>query len=340
MKTMHTLTILARGLLLGAALAIPVMSHAQQAQPSTDTVTITEWPVPWENTRPRDPAVAPNGEIWLVGQGGDYVARFDQRNEKFTRKDLPAGSGPHNLVIDRGANIWIAGNRQGWIGRMNPNSGQLKQFKMPDDSVKDPHTLALTGHGELWFTAQWSNRIGRLNQRTGEVDLVALPLPKTRPYGIRLDASGRPWVALLGTNALATVDPNSLEVKLIVLPREEARLRRVDLTSDGLVWYTDYNGGYLGQYNPATGEFSEWKNPSERSGPYAMAVDSKDRVWFVETWTEPNQLVGFDPETEEFFGITPIPSGAGSVRHMVYDAITNSLWFGTDTNNLAQAKLP
>ena len=211
---------------------------------------------------------------------------------------------------------------------------------MPENTAKDPHTLVLNDRGEIWFTSQWSNRIGQLNLSSGEVDLVTLPLEKSRPYGIKLDASGRPWVALLGTNALATVNPRNMEVELIIVPREEARLRRVDLTSDGCVWYTDYNGGYIGRYNPETGEFTEWKNPSERSGPYALAVDSKDRIWFVETWPETNQLVGFDPESEEFFGITPIPSGAGSVRHMVYDPKTNSLWFGTDTNNLAQARLP
>ena len=40
-------------------------------------VEITEWPVPWQDSRPRDPDVAPNGVIWMVGQGGDYAARFD-----------------------------------------------------------------------------------------------------------------------------------------------------------------------------------------------------------------------------------------------------------------------
>jgi len=34
-------------------------------------VTINEWLVPWKDSRPRDPDVAPNGVIWLVGQGGD-----------------------------------------------------------------------------------------------------------------------------------------------------------------------------------------------------------------------------------------------------------------------------
>jgi virginiamycin B lyase len=63
-------------------------------------------------------------------------------------------------------------------------------------------------------------------------------------------------------------------------------------------------------------------------------------VWFVETWVQPNQLVGFDPASGSFFSVTAIPSGAGTVRHMVYDVDRNSLWFGTDTNNLAQAILP
>ena len=62
---------------------------------------ITEWPLPWEDSRPRDPDVAPNGVIWLVGQGGDYAARFNPENKEFRRKVLPPGTGPHNLIIDR-----------------------------------------------------------------------------------------------------------------------------------------------------------------------------------------------------------------------------------------------
>jgi streptogramin lyase len=76
---------------------------------------ITEWPVPWKDSRPRDPDVAPNGVIWLVGQGGDYAARFDPASEEFTRMKLPPGTGPHNLIVDRDGSLWIAGNRQAFI---------------------------------------------------------------------------------------------------------------------------------------------------------------------------------------------------------------------------------
>jgi virginiamycin B lyase len=126
----------------------------------------------------------------------------------------------------------------------------------------------------------------------------------------------------------------------VSLPREDARPRRLAITSDDRVWYVDYAQGYLGVYDPATGEIEEWESPNQPSGPYAMAVDSKDRIWYFETRSDPNMLVGFDTASEEFIGSTPVPSGGGSVRHMVYDPDTNSLWFGTDTNNLGQAMLP
>lgn len=303
-------------------------------------VEIKEWVVPWPNTRPRDPDVAPNGTIWLVGQAGDYVAHFDPATEEFSRKELPPGTGPHNVIVDRDAALWIAGNRQGYIGKMNPNSGQMVRYPMPDENVKDPHTLVFSGDGKIWFSAQWSNRIGRLHQRSGEVDLVTVPIPESRPYGVKLDSSGRPWVALLGTNALASVDPQTLELDIIHTPREGSRLRRLAISSDDRIWYTDYTEGWLGVYNPADGTFSEWKNPSVQSGPYAIAVDANDRIWQVETWPEANNFVGFDPVSEEFFSQTAVPSGGGTVRHMVFDPATNSIWFGTDTNNLGQALLP
>jgi virginiamycin B lyase len=314
--------------------AVPPMA------PDNLTLEIREWTVPWEATRPRDPDVAPNGTVWLVGQGGDYVAHFDPQGEEFKRFELPPGTGPHNIIVDRDASLWVAGNRQGWIGRMNPNTGNLTRYSMPDEAIQDPHTMVFTGQGQIWFTAQWSNVIGRLNQRGGKVDWVEVPIEKSRPYGIRLDSAGRPWVALLGTNALATVDPESMELQVVYTPRAESRLRRLAITSDDAVWYTDYSEGWLGRYEPATGEFSEWRNPSVQSGPYAIASDARDRIWLVETFPQPNQFVGFDPEEEVFFSRTAVPSGGGAVRHMVYDAERNVIWFGTDSNMLGQAILP
>ncbi len=322
--------------LLAVLLLLPVGAWSDDS-----TLQITEVLVPWENTRPRDPDVAPDGNIWFVGQGGDYISRYDTGSGEFSKFDLPDGAAPHNLIVDPDGSIWYAGNKQGYIGHMDQHTGSVKKISMPDPAVKDPHTLVFDGRGNIWFTAQNANIVGRLNMATEKVDIVHVPTKRARPYGIKLDPDDRPWIVLVGSYKLFTVDPQTLAGREIDLPRKDARPRRVELTSDGRVWYVDYAKGYLGAYNPASGAITEWRTPGEEnSGPYAMAVDSQDRLWFVETWQKPNRFVGFDPETQAFFSSAPIESGGGSVRHMVFDSKRNAIWFGTDTNYLGRADLP
>lgn len=332
-------------LFLVIALLTVIPAAAQQA----NGLTIQEWTVPWENTRPRDPYVAPDGKVWFVGQRGHYAAAFDPETEQFTRIDMDDGTGPHNLIVDDAGIVWYAGNRAAHIGRIDPDAREgerIRKYPTPESNAADPHTLIQADNGTIWFTSQQSNGIGRFNPESGEVEMLDVPTPRARPYGIDLDSKGHPWVVLLGTNKLVHIDPDAFSLKEIDLPRAAARPRRMGITSDDLVWYVDYAEGYLGHYDPASGEFKEWQTPGRQadgirgSGPYGMAVDGKDRLWFVETFQDPNRFVGFDPATESFFSAADVPSGGGTIRHMYYDSNTDSVWFGTDTNNLGQAKLP
>jgi virginiamycin B lyase len=113
------------------------------------------------------------------------------------------------------------------------------------------------------------------------------------------------------------------------------------VTSDGTIWYVDYAGGFLGSYHPTTGHIQEWPvTGGSDAKPYGMTVDEKDRVWFVETGSHPNRLVGFDTRTHTVISLTDIPSGGGTVRHMVYHQPTRSMWFGTDANTVGRARIP
>lgn len=317
-------------------------AHAVPERPAhSEEVEITEWTVPWEQSRPRDPYVDGEGRVWFVGQRSHYIAYLEPQSGEFKRFDLEPGTGPHNLIVDRDGTVWYAGNLKAHIGKLDPRTGRITKYPMPDPAARDPHTLVFDAAGDIWFTVQGGNFIGKLEKRTGNVRLVAVPTPRARPYGIALDASGRPWVNLLGTNKLATVDPATMALREIEVPRAGARTRRIGITRDGGVWYVDYQEGYLGRYDPAAGTFREWRVPAGEGGrPYAMAVDDRDRLWFVETGVQPNRLVGFDPRSEEFFSITPIRSGGGTVRHMVFHAPSRQIWFGTDVNTIGRAVVP
>lgn len=322
--------------LLISALAI-ILAPPVWGQSSS--IEIQEWPVEWENTRPRDPSVADDGRVWFVGQGGDYAAVFDPDTGKMERFDLPDGAGPHTIYITRDSEIWYTGNKDAHLGRLDPANGAITRVEMPEGELADPHTISEDSQGRLWFTAQWANQVGRYNRQTGEIDFVDVPTANARPYGIEVDDDDTVWVVLLGTNKLARISAD-MELTEIELPREESRPRRIAITERG-IWYVDYARGYLGVYEPQSGAFEEWQSDlAQRAGPYALADDAEGRLWFVETHPDPNRFVGFDPESESFFSITPIPSGAGAVRHMVFDGERNVIWFGTDTNNLGMAQLP
>jgi virginiamycin B lyase len=329
--------------LLFCLAGLPGALRAQEPAGGVRTVAIDEWAVPWPDSRPRDPDVAPDGSVWFVGQRSDYLARLDPESGELTKHDLEPGTGPHNLIVDAGGRVWFAGNRAAHVGRFDPGSGEITKIPMPEPEAggRDPHTLVEDGRGHLWFTVQSGNSVGRLAIESGEVRLISVPTERARPYGIVVSPAGRPWLTEFGTNKLATVDPESLALREVELPRDDARPRRLALTSDGAVWYVDYARGYLGRLEPESGEIEEWPVPGGREArPYAMAADDRDRLWFVESGGEPNRLVGFDPKSEEFFAAGDVPSGGGTVRHMVFHEPTRTLWFGTDTNTIARAKVP
>jgi len=75
--------------LLLAALATVSASTVLDKPP-----VIKEWPVPWADTRPRDPYVDPTtGRIWFCGQAGHYLAYFVPETGEFKRYDLEPGAG-------------------------------------------------------------------------------------------------------------------------------------------------------------------------------------------------------------------------------------------------------
>lgn len=317
------------------------------AQTETDP-SLAEWDVPWEDSRPRDPYVAPDGRVWFVGQTGDYAAVLDPESGDFRKYDLGEGVGPHNLVVDADGVVWYTGNRQHHIGRLDPATGDIERFEVPHEAARDPHTLVFDSKGDMWFTVQGGNLIGKFWKETGEMRIVEAPqapgrggqMTSSRPYGIVIDSRDQPWIALFNSNHIATIDPETFELKTFELP-EGARPRRIGLTSDDTVWYVDYARGFLGRLDPGSGALEEYPMPGgSGSRPYGMAIDADDRVWFVETSLQPNRFVGFDPATEDFFSVSELESGGGTVRHMYFDEETNTIWFGADTNTVGRAVLP
>jgi mono/diheme cytochrome c family protein len=67
--------------------------------------------------------------------------------------------------------------------------------------------------------------------------------------------------------------------------------------SNGDMWFTSFGAG-IGKWIRAEDTIVHWEVPLYLAGPYGIALDSKDRVWFAEGGT--NGVGMFDPKTQKF----------------------------------------
>jgi virginiamycin B lyase len=254
-------------------------------------VRITEYDVPTPNSRPHDPAAAPDGSLWFTGQLANVLGRLDPKTGTIREYRLKTpDSGPHGLVADSEGNIWFTANYKGYIGKLKPSTGEVIEYKMPDAAARDPHSLVFDKRAILWFTCEGSNFVGRLDPATGAVKLASSPTPGSLPYGIVVSAKGIPFYCEFGSNKLASIDPDTMSITEHLLP-DGARPRRLIAVSD-TIYYTDYARGYLGQLDPATGRVKEWKSPGgSGSKPYGIAATADGMIWYSESGVTPNTIV-------------------------------------------------
>jgi virginiamycin B lyase len=271
--------------------------------------------------------------------------------------------------------IWWTGMFASLVGRLDPKTGEMKEFPLPptarphsiipdaDGSIwytgnsnatlgkldpktgkiteykttaSDPHSAVFHRNGMMYFTAQNARMIGRFSPLTGETMEVRT---EPNPYGIQMAPDGMLWVAFNGTNKIGAVNPDTLAIRYYEVPDASSRIRRLGLGSDGIVWYGNSTRGRIGRLDPKTGEIKEWPSPSgPTSHPYAMAVIN-DVIWYNESGMRPDTLVRFDPKTEKFQS-WPIPSGFGIVRNMWVTRSGNLLIHQSSSNKVGLVEIP
>src|SRR5438128_11688120 len=97
--------------------------------------------------------------------------------------DLPRGHGPHGLVADRDGNIWYTANAAGAIAKLDPKTGQVAEYKMPDPAAHDPHTPIFAQDGTAWFMVRNGNFTCRLDPTTRAVLREKPLIPREGRYG-------------------------------------------------------------------------------------------------------------------------------------------------------------
>jgi virginiamycin B lyase len=246
-------------------------------------------------SHPHDAVPDRAGGVWYTGQGDGTVGRLDVATGDFTVVNLGQGSAPHGVIMGPDNAVWITDGGLNAIVRIDPSTMEPQIFSLPGPRA-NLNTATFDGRGVLWFTGQ-SGYLGRLDPAVGVVQQFDAPR-RAGPYGIATTPDGTVYFASLAGSYLGRIDGDDGTVTVIDPPTPHAGVRRVWPDSAGRLWVSEYNVGQVGRYDPATGEWAEWRLPGNNPRAYAVFVDERDQVWLTDT--DADTIVRFDPTTETF----------------------------------------
>ena len=236
------------------------------------------------------------------------------------------GSRPHDPLAAADGSIWWTGQWSNRLGRVDPATGDIKEFPLPDDS--GPHGLAEDAVGNVWFTGISQNYIGKLDPVTGEVTRYPVPEAAMAPAGARgphtpiFDQNGTLWFTLQ-SGMVGRLIPATGEMRIVATPSDNTYPYGIQVNSQGVPWYVDFRGNRVGSIDPETMEITEYTLPNPDARPRRLAITPDDAVWYTDYAR--GYLGRFDPATGEVRE-WPSPSGPRS-RPYGIAAVGTVVWY-------------
>jgi virginiamycin B lyase len=205
------------------------------------------------------------------------------------------GSRPHDPMAARDGSIWYTGQLANVLGRLDPKTGQIREYKMKTVRT-NPHGLAEDKDGNIWFTGNFAGLIGKLDPKTGEVTEYPLPDPNARdPHTMVFDHDGILWFTVQQANKVGRLDPKTGDIKLVTPPTPNARPYGMAVNSKNVVHFVEFGSNKVATIDNKTMQIREWTLPDPAARPRRIAIGGDDIVWYTDYAR--GYLGRLDPET-------------------------------------------
>ncbi|MDX1735909.1 MAG: lyase [Halioglobus sp.] len=233
-----------------------------------------------------------DGNIFITPSMQQALLEFDVKEKKFITHELPGGYYPHTIRTDERDRVWFTLALSSQVGMLDRASGEFTIFDLPARSIRE--WLIFKSLPILFSIDPDSRPTPSPND-----DSIGLPMP----YGIDVAPDGDIWVARLYANDLARIDGDSGDITMIDFPYNGPRRLRVDAA--GTIWIVAFQDSLLVSYDPVAEKFTHYEMPVVNEVPYALNVDRKRGV----VWVNGNQsdtILGFDIATRQW-KVYPMP---------------------------------
>ena len=243
---------------------------------------------------------------------------------------------PHDPAVAPDGSAWYTGMRANVLGRLDPKTGDVKEFKLPTAN-SGPHGIVADKAGNIWYTGNYSGLIGKLDPATGKVTEYKMPDAKARdPHTLIFDDAGTLWFTVQASNFVGRLDPKSGKVDLVPAPTPDSRPYGIVVNSRGVPFFDLFNTNKIGRIDPASLAIREYTLPDPGARPRRIAVGRDDIVYYTDFAR--GMLGRLDPATGK---VTEFASPGGPKSQPYGMAVTTdgAVWFsesGIQPNTLVR----
>lgn len=276
------------GVLLALILAAGwfVTLHAAPGE-SDSGVLITEYPIPFAGSEPRNLRVTSSGKIWFTMYGAGAVGLLQVTptgDYSFTRYDTPTPeSRPYDLVVQDGL-VWFteyAGNN---LARLDTTTGEITEFPLPTPD-SHPTGIDISSTGRVWFVTESGDTIGYFDPDVGEFTEFTHPnLVGAQLSDVAVFDNNSIWVTAPGRQEIFNYAP-TYNLLIPLYPGTGSQPNQVALEGNN-PWITDKGNQRIGRYAPGTLTFWRWYEINSSNvglaGIAYRSIGNNRQVWFTE----------------------------------------------------------
>ena len=218
--------------------------------------------------------------------------------------------------------IWWAGMWANLIGRINPDTGEVTEYTLPENAK--PHTVTPDREGNIWYTGNSNATIGKLDPRTGMITEYKMPDPAARdPHTAVFDKKGALWFTMQVSNMVGRLVPATGEIKLVKMPTANSRPYGIVLSADGSPWVCCNGSNCLVKIDPETMAIREYRLPDPKTTVRRLDFASDGMIWYVNSSL--GRLGRMDPKTGQ---VKEWPSPSGPKSHPYAIAVVDGIvWY-------------
>ena len=219
---------------------------------------------------------------------------------------------PHDILVDKGGNVWYTDFGEMDIGKFDPKTLKLTEYpikKFKENAPVGLLSIEYDRKGKIWFDTMYQGALGCLDPKTGQIAYYPLA-PEYNDdrvqlnfTGLHYEVDGKVWTKSVGTQDIFRLDLKSGKWEKFhpasALPGvKDAGIYQVMADSHNNLWMAEFTEGHLGKIDAKTTKVTWYDMPTPHARARRMEIDSHDRV--VVTEYRGNQVAVFDPKTQKF----------------------------------------